>query len=69
MLIRGSATRPQIAREEMGLNLLGIGAHLGRAVAQNAQGDVLGHVRDFRSRLIQGHACARPSDGIFAVLP
>ena len=30
----------------MGLIYWGIGAHLGRAVAQNAQGDVLGHVRD-----------------------
>lgn len=45
MLIRG-LPRDRYSAEEMGLIYWGIGAHLGRAVAQNAQGDVLGHVRD-----------------------
>ena len=44
-LIRG-LPRARHAVDEMGLSYWGIGAHLGRAVAQNAQGDVLGHVRD-----------------------
>ena len=44
-LIRG-LPRDRYTVEEMGLIYWGIGAHLGRAVAQNAQGDVLGHVRD-----------------------
>ena len=45
MLIRG-LPRDRYSAEEMGLIYWGIGAHFGRAVAQNAQGDVLGHVRD-----------------------
>jgi hypothetical protein len=45
MLIRG-LPRDHYTAEEMGLIYWGIGAHFGRAVAQNAQGDVLGHVRD-----------------------
>ena len=44
-LIRG-LPRDRYSAEEMGLIYWGIGAHFGRAVAQNAQGDVLGHVRD-----------------------
>lgn len=44
-LIRG-LPRDRYTVEEMGLIYWGIGAHFGRAVAQNAQGDVLGHVRD-----------------------
>ncbi len=44
-LIRG-LPRDRYSAEEMGLIYWGIGAHLGRAVAQNAQGDVLGPVRD-----------------------
>lgn len=45
MLVRG-LPRDRYSAEEMGLIYWGIGAHMGRAVAQNAQGDVLGHVRD-----------------------
>lgn len=45
MLIRG-LPRDRYSAEEIGLLYWGIGAHFGRAVAQNAQGDVLGHVRD-----------------------
>ncbi len=45
MLICG-LPRDRYTTEEMGLIYWGIGAHLGRAIAQNAQGDVLGHVRD-----------------------
>lgn len=45
MLVRG-LPRERYSAEEMGLIYWGIGAHFGRAVAQNAQGDVLGHVRD-----------------------
>ncbi|MDB5489287.1 MAG: hypothetical protein JWQ58_3002 [Reyranella sp.] len=45
MLIRG-LPRDRYSAEEIGLIYWGIGAHMGRAVAQNAQGDVLGHVRD-----------------------
>jgi hypothetical protein len=45
LLIRG-LPRERYTAEEMGLIYWGIGAHFGRAVAQNAQGDVLGHVRD-----------------------
>jgi len=45
MVVRG-LPRDRYSAEEMGLIYWGIGAHFGRAVAQNAQGDVLGHVRD-----------------------
>jgi hypothetical protein len=45
MLMRG-LPRDRYSAEEIGLIYWGIGAHFGRAVAQNAQGDVLGHVRD-----------------------
>ena len=45
MLVRG-LPRDRYSSEEMGLIYWGIGAHMGRAVAQNAQGEVLGHVRD-----------------------
>lgn len=45
VLIRG-LPRDRYSAEEIGLIYWGIGAHFGRAVAQNAQGDVLGHVRD-----------------------
>ncbi len=45
MLVRG-LPRNRYTAEEMGLIYWGIGQHFGRAVAQNAQGDVLGHVRD-----------------------
>jgi len=45
LLVRG-LPRDRYTAEEMGLIYWGIGAHFGRAVAQNAQGDVLGHVRD-----------------------
>jgi hypothetical protein len=45
MLIRG-LSRERYSAEDMGLIYWGIGAHFGRAVAQNAQGDVLGHVRN-----------------------
>jgi len=45
MLIRGMP-RDRYSAEDMGLIFWGIGAHLGRARAQNAQGDMLGHVRD-----------------------
>lgn len=45
MVVRG-LPRDCYTAEEMGLIYWGIGAHFGRAVAQNAQGDVLGHVRN-----------------------
>ena len=45
LLLRG-LPRDRYSAEEMGLIYWGIGAHFGRPVAQNAQGDVLGHVRD-----------------------
>ena len=45
MLVRG-LPRDRYSPEEVSLIYWGIGAHMGRAVAQNAQGDVLGHVRD-----------------------
>jgi hypothetical protein len=45
MLIRG-LPRDRYTTEEMALIYWGIGAHFGRAVPQNAQGEVLGHVRD-----------------------
>ena len=45
MLIRG-LPRDRYSAEEIGLIYWGIGAHFGKAVAQNAQGDLLGHVRD-----------------------
>ena len=45
MLIRGMP-RDRYSAEDMGLIFWGLGAHLGRARAQNAQGDMLGHVRD-----------------------
>ncbi len=45
MVLRG-LPRDRYAPEEMAMIFWGIGAHMGRAVAQNAQGDVLGHVRD-----------------------
>lgn len=56
MLVRG-LPRDRYSAEEMGLIYWGIGAHFGRAVAQNAQGDVLGHVRDMgRDRHRDMHA-------------
>jgi hypothetical protein len=56
MLVRG-LPRDRYTAEEMGLIYWGIGAHFGRAVAQNAQGDVLGHVRDMgRDRHRDMHA-------------
>lgn len=45
MVLRG-LPRDRYTPEEMSMIFWGIGAHFGRAVAQNAQGDVLGHVRD-----------------------
>jgi len=45
MLLRG-LPRERYSPEEMGRIFWGIGAHMGRARAQNAQGDMLGHVRD-----------------------
>ena len=45
MVVRG-LPRDRYSAEEMGLIYWGIGAHFGRAIAQNAQGDMLGHVRD-----------------------
>lgn len=45
MLVRG-LPRDRYSTEDMGLIYWGIGTYFGRAVAQNAQGDVLGHVRD-----------------------
>jgi hypothetical protein len=56
MLIRG-LPRERYSMEEIGLIYWGIGAHLGRAVAQNAQGDMLGHVRDMgRNTSVDMHA-------------
>lgn len=62
VVIRG-LPRDRYSAEEMGLLYWGIGAHLGRAVAQNAQGDVLGHVRDmgrdqFRDMHARGYQTA-----------
>jgi len=44
-LIRGFPME-RFTKPDAGTILWGIGAHFGRAVAQNAFGDVLGHVRD-----------------------
>lgn len=44
-LVRGLPIE-RYSRPDAGTIFWGIGAHLGRAVAQNAYGDVLGHVRD-----------------------
>ncbi len=44
-LIRGLPME-RYSKQDAGTIFWGIGAHLGRAVAQNAYGDVLGHVRD-----------------------
>jgi hypothetical protein len=44
-LVRG-LPMARYSKIQAGTIFLGIGAHLGRAVAQNAFGDVLGHVRD-----------------------
>lgn len=62
MLLRGFP-RDRYTVEEMGLIYWGIGTHMGRAVAQNAQGDVLGHVRDMgrdqkRDRHARGYQTA-----------
>lgn len=45
VVLRG-LPRDRYTAEEVGLIFWGIGTYLGRARAQNAQGDVLGHVRD-----------------------
>lgn len=45
MLIRG-LPMDRLSKPDAGTIFWGIGAHMGRAVAQNAYGDVLGHVRD-----------------------
>lgn len=44
-LIRGLPME-RYSKQDAGRIFWGIGAHLGRSVAQNAYGDVLGHVRD-----------------------
>ena len=44
-LLRGLPIE-RYSKQDAGVIFWGIGQHLGRAVAQNAQGDVLGHVRD-----------------------
>ena len=68
MLVRG-LPRDRYSAEEMGLIYWGIGAHFGRAVAQNAQGDVLGHVRDMGRRPVQGHARTRLPDRLAPAVP
>ncbi len=45
VLVRG-LSMDRYSKQDAGTIFWGIGAHLGRAVAQNAYGDVLGHVRD-----------------------
>jgi Taurine catabolism dioxygenase TauD, TfdA family len=44
-----------LADEESALMYWGIGAHLGRGIAQNAQGEVLGHVRDIGRDPLKDH--------------
>ncbi len=44
-LVRGLPMH-RYSKQDAGTIFWGIGAHMGRAVAQNAYGDVLGHVRD-----------------------
>jgi hypothetical protein len=44
-LIRGLPIE-RYSKQDAGTIFWGVGTHLGRAVAQNAYGDVLGHVRD-----------------------
>jgi hypothetical protein len=45
VLVRG-LPMDRYGKQDAGTIFWGMGAHLGRAVAQNAYGDVLGHVRD-----------------------
>ena len=45
VLVRG-LPMARYSKQDAGTIFWGMGAHLGRAVAQNAYGDVLGHVRD-----------------------
>jgi hypothetical protein len=45
VLVRGLPI-DRYTKQDAGTIFWGLGAHLGRAVAQNAYGDVLGHVRD-----------------------
>jgi hypothetical protein len=45
VLVRG-LPMDHYSKQDAGTIFWGLGAHLGRAVAQNAYGDVLGHVRD-----------------------
>jgi len=45
LLIRGFP-RERYTTEECGIVFWGIGTHLGQAVSQNAQGDLLGHIQD-----------------------
>ena len=45
LLVRGMPIEGK-SREDCELLYWGLGAHLGRAVSQNAAGDLLGHVRD-----------------------
>jgi hypothetical protein len=45
VLVRGLPIE-RYTKQDAGTIFWGLGAHLGRAVAQNAYGDVLGHVRD-----------------------
>lgn len=44
-----------LADEDAGLMYWGIGTHLGRDIAQNAQGEVLGHVRDIGRDPLKDH--------------
>lgn len=50
LLIHGFP-RGDYTEEECGIVLWGIGTHFGRAVSQNAQGDLLGHIRDTGGKL------------------
>lgn len=57
VLLRGIPLR-DYSDDEAGLLFRGIGCHLGQVVAQNAKGDLLGHVRD------QGYADYRGRDDV-----
>lgn len=54
LLIHGFP-RSDYTEEECGIVLWGIGTHFGRAVSQNAQGDLLGHIRDTGGKLSDPH--------------
>ncbi len=54
LLIRG-IPRQDYSEDECGIIHWGIGTHFGLAVSQNAQGDLLGHIRDTGSDIRETH--------------